>query len=89
MFVGFMHDRCFTSVSSQLQRNSTSLQDISSKFKVNSQTLANTSIQSYSKDEQIITAQLSIHPFEMWLNRYLNMSYSNLIVKKLTLGHKI
>ncbi|WP_119711954.1 helix-turn-helix domain-containing protein [Arsenophonus endosymbiont of Aleurodicus floccissimus] len=72
-------------VNDELQKNSASPSDISSKFKVNSQTLANTSIQSYSKDKQIITEQFSIHPFKIWPNHYLNMSCRNLIVKKLTL----
>ncbi|WP_409014147.1 helix-turn-helix domain-containing protein [Arsenophonus sp.] len=87
MFVSFMHIWRFINVSNKLQKNSASPSDISSKFKINSQTLANTSIQSYSKNKQIITEQFSIHPFEMLPNHYLNMSCRNLIVKKLTLRH--
>uniref|UniRef100_A0A3B0MDF9 Ner winged helix-turn-helix DNA-binding domain-containing protein n=1 Tax=Arsenophonus endosymbiont of Trialeurodes vaporariorum TaxID=235567 RepID=A0A3B0MDF9_9GAMM len=83
MFVSFMYIYSFIKVSKKLQKNSASPSDVSSKFKINSQTLANTSIQSYSKNKQIITEQFSIHPFEMWPNHYLNMSCRNLIVKKI------
>ncbi|MFV9997484.1 MAG: helix-turn-helix domain-containing protein [Arsenophonus endosymbiont of Dermacentor nuttalli] len=80
MFDYFKHDWYFTNVSANLQQSSTTLSDISIVFKVNSQTLVNTSIQSYSKDEQIITGQLSIHPSEMGSNSYLNMTGHNFIV---------
>lgn len=87
MLVSFMHIWRFINVSNKLQKNSASPSDIFSKFKINSQILANTSIQSYSKNRQIITEKFNIHPFEMWLNHYLNMSCRNLIVKKLTLRY--
>lgn len=88
MFVDFIHNWNLTSVINKLQQSSISSPDVSSKFKVNPQTLVNFSIPPYSKNEKIITDQSSIHPFKIRPNNYLNMSQCNLIVKKLMLRPK-
>lgn len=74
MFVDFIHNWHFTSVRSKLPQSSTSSPDISSAFKVNPQTLTNTSTPPYSKNEEIIPDQSSIHPFKIRPNHYLNIS---------------
>ncbi|HGJ5865007.1 MAG TPA: helix-turn-helix domain-containing protein [Arsenophonus nasoniae] len=85
MFVDFIHNWHFTSVISKLQQSSASSPDISSAFKVNPQTLTNTSMPPYSKNEEIIPDQSSIQPFKIRPNHYLNISQCNLTVKKMAI----
>ncbi|WGL98227.1 hypothetical protein QE177_13795 [Arsenophonus sp. aPb] len=89
MFVDFIHNWNLTSVINKLQQSSISSPDVSSKFKVNPQTLVNFSIPPYSKNEKIITDQSSIHPFKIRPNNYLNMSQCNLIVKKINAAPEV
>ncbi|WGO83454.1 hypothetical protein [Arsenophonus apicola] len=88
MFIDFILNWHFTYVINKLQQNKTSPPDIFLEFKINSQTLVNISISSYSKNEEIITIHFSIYPFVRQPNHYLNTSQRNLIVKRLILGTK-
>lgn len=89
MFVDFIHNWHFTNISNKLQQSSVNSPDISSEIKLKPQTLANTSIPSYSKNEEIITVQSSIHLFKTRPNHYSNLSQCNLIVKKINAAHEI